>query len=84
MANGGKGSVASVAVMNKDVQLTSIINAKGKQTMTKDGYVFAGWNTERDGSGTSYSNADIFRAEDRGDMRVICLYAQWEHLVIEF
>ena len=78
MANGGSGSVAAVTVMNKDVVLTSIFNAKGKQTLTRKGYTFVGWNTEKDGSGIAYSDADIFLAQDREGMRTIRLYAQWE------
>ena len=78
MANGGSGSVAAVTVMNKDVALTSIFNAKGKQTLTRKGYTFVGWNTEKDGSGIAYSDADIFLAQDREGMRTIRLYAQWE------
>lgn len=40
----------------------------------RDGYVFAGWNTAADGSGTPYDkNADI----DMPD-RNLTLYAQWE------
>ena len=44
---------------------------------TKNGYVFTGWNTERNGSGTWYNVGDTFinlTAENGG---VITLYAQW-------
>lgn len=39
---------------------------------TKDGYVFAGWNTEPDGTGTAYADGEsVTNLED------ITLYAQW-------
>lgn len=41
-------------------------------TPTKEGYVFVGWNTQKDGSGTSYEDsANVTLDED------ITLYAQW-------
>ena len=39
---------------------------------TKDGYIFTGWNTEPDGSGTTYT--DKQSVTDIGD---VTLYAQW-------
>lgn len=41
--------------------------------LVKTGYTFAGWNTARDGSGTSYAAGDILLAATD-----ITLYAQWE------
>ena len=38
------------------------------------GYVFKGWNTEADGSGTAYKAGDKYLLTDEEDM----LYAQWE------
>jgi len=38
----------------------------------KKGYVFAGWNTEPDGSGTAYSPGDVYN-----QVGYITLYAQW-------
>ena len=44
---------------------------------SKDGYVFAGWNSERDGSGTWYFADDTFinLTDENGGCEV--LYAQW-------
>lgn len=39
----------------------------------QDGYVFTGWNTERDGSGTDYDPEDVFTVTGTMD-----LFAQWE------
>jgi uncharacterized repeat protein (TIGR02543 family) len=42
-------------------------------TLTRDGYTFAGWNTEADGSGTAYDDqANYNFAAD------LTLYAQWK------
>ena len=45
-------------------------------TLTRDGYVFAGWTTEADGSGTYYADGATLTAtaEDKGPVK---LYAQW-------
>lgn len=40
--------------------------------MTKTGWTFAGWNTEADGSGTTYSTGNTFTITDH-----ITLYAKW-------
>ena len=44
---------------------------------TKEGSVFLFWNTEPDGSGTSYSNRDSFACTDDTSEDGITLYAQW-------
>ena len=41
------------------------------------GYVFTGWNTERDGSGTAYTNNQVVTNLSTEDKAVITLYAQW-------
>lgn len=68
-ANGGKGSMSSQAMTyDQSVRLTT-------STFTKDGYVFNGWNTKKDGSGTSYIDGQSVRnilTEGK-----ITLYAQW-------
>ena len=43
----------------------------------KDGYTFLGWNTESDGSGTSYTDEESFSNLTTVDGDVITLYAQW-------
>ena len=42
---------------------------------TRPGYTFTGWNTEADGSGTSYSGDDTYTLPDTG---TDTLYAQWQ------
>lgn len=43
----------------------------------KNGYTFQNWNTEANGSGTTYRSGDTVR-DLRGDYGVFDLYAQWE------
>ena len=47
-----------------------------RNTFTRDGYYFAGWNTEPDGSGVSYDNGADYTASTTGNTAVT-LYAQW-------
>ena len=49
--------------------------AKIMNAYSRTGYVFAGWNTEADGSGTSYS--DVYTAEKNITTNVT-LFAQWD------
>ena len=71
-ANGGSGAPDSE------------VNCTGKFTVsdtvpTRDGYVFAGWNTAPDGSGTNCAaGSGIERSEDS---LALTLYAQWNKLV---
>jgi uncharacterized repeat protein (TIGR02543 family) len=50
----------------------STVTVLGKNTLTKTGYTFIGWNTVANGSGTSYPPTSIFTIT----MNMI-LYAQW-------
>ncbi len=45
-------------------------------TPTRAGYVFTGWNTEPDGSGTAYADGDDY-AFDPSAAETTTLYAQW-------
>lgn len=66
-ANGGKGTMTDQTVSRN---VATRLNAN---TFTNDGYVFTGWNTKKDGSGTSYENkAEVTLKEN------LTLYAQWE------
>ena len=46
-------------------------------TFTRTDYVFTGWNTKPDGSGTSYSNQANYTAPASEDNKIVVLYAQW-------
>lgn len=66
-ANGGKGSMASE---NFD---SNFAKALTTNAFTRFGYRFTGWNTETDGSGTSYADGQVVKVD-----KSMKLYAQWE------
>ncbi len=45
-----------------------------------DGYLFTGWNTQADGSGTSYRDGAVLFGSDMGEETSITLYAQWKKM----
>lgn len=66
----------------------SVTNIPGSQTETigtdiqidakkpsRDGYTFQGWNTQRDGKGTSYNAEDTYKSPS--EKTTVTLYAQW-------
>ncbi|MBQ7945859.1 MAG: InlB B-repeat-containing protein [Bacteroidales bacterium] len=66
-ANGGTGTMAAQTF---EAGVSQAIKAN---TFTRSGYTFTGWNTNADGSGTSYTDKQsITLSQD------ITLYAQWE------
>lgn len=71
--NNGTGTMADLAVpYTQTASLT-------KNTFTRSGYIFTGWNTQADGSGTSYADeADVTAMNVSGE--TITLYAQWAEL----
>lgn len=54
-----------------------VSNKLTKNNYSKIGYEFAGWNTEPDGSGTSYSDEAYIKNLSSIDDDIIILYAQW-------
>lgn len=70
-ANGGEGFMFPQD-FTYDVTQTLEPNA-----FTRDGYVFSGWNTQPDGSGTFYADqAQVSNLATRGGA-IVMLYAQW-------
>jgi uncharacterized repeat protein (TIGR02543 family) len=67
-ANGGDGAVPSKQTAKEGATIT----VSGQGSLTYTGKNFDGWNTEPDGSGTSYAKDDSVPIN--GD---ITLYAQW-------
>ena len=56
----------------------SALTSLKKNTYTKDGAVFAGWNTKQDGTGQTFSDEqEIFNLTSEDEVTII-LYAQWE------
>ena len=71
-STGGSTASQQIAAGN-----SASLNANG---FTRNGYVFTGWNTAADGSGTSYADgADYTVTPATGNISVT-LYAQWEAL----
>ena len=70
MPNGGTGDeyIAS-GLTHEDIDVLP-------DMFSRLGYVFKGWNTEADGSGTAYKAGDKYLLTDEEDM----LYAQWEEV----
>lgn len=66
-ANGGSGAPAN----QTKTYGASLTLSQTKPTRT--GYTFAGWNTKKDGSGTSYSAGGVYKTN-----AAVTLYAQWE------
>lgn len=66
--NGGRGSMANQVICETDT--TTPLT---KNSFTRDGYEFAGWNTKADGTGTAYND----EATNVGKDGSITLYAQW-------
>ena len=46
----------------------------------KPGYTFAGWNTRKDGKGTTYKNQSNVKNLTTTNGKVIVLYAQWRKI----
>ena len=70
-ANGGTGTMNMQKIdAGQSANLTA-------NTFTRTDYVFTGWNTKADGSGTSYSNAATYTAPTSEDNKIVVLYAQW-------
>lgn len=51
-----------------------------KNLFVREGYVFTGWNTAPDGSGTHYDDREYFYPVDNTGAHEVTLYAQWEKL----
>ena len=71
-ANGGEGEMA-----NQDFTYDAAAQALTANTFTRTGYTFAGWNTQADGQGTSYTDKQSVRNLTTENNGVVTLYAQW-------
>ncbi|MDR0875663.1 MAG: InlB B-repeat-containing protein [Clostridiales Family XIII bacterium] len=69
-ANGGRGSQTDTVTYYRG-DAVSILD---RGSMTRSGHTFVGWNTERDGSGISYSENQVSAFTING---TVTLYAQW-------
>ncbi len=83
MPNTGNGYMAKSAHMynnaavyeGREVTPQTTLNLN---TFSKRGYLFAGWNTKADGSGTAYKEGDTILNLASGEGECVELYAQWQ------
>lgn len=71
--NGNENTGGTVPVDEKKYKEGDSVIASTAGSPVKAGMIFAGWNTELDGSGTTYAAGEIF-SMGSGD---VILYAQW-------
>lgn len=71
--DGNGADSGQVPVDSKHYVLDKNVMVLSAGSMMRKGYVFAGWNTKANGSGTTYQAGDNFKI--KGDT---VLYAQWE------
>ena len=71
--NGSTGGSTSSMKATYDSNVTLTANG-----FIKAGYVFTGWNTEKKGSGKSYSDKETVKNLTSVDGATVTLYAQWE------
>ena len=73
-ANNGTGSISSTYVGKGD---SYQIESNNNQ-ITREGYTFNGWNTETDGTGTTYADGSTILAVNED----ITLYALWSYEIL--
>ena len=67
------GSMSKLNNCNYDVSYTLTAN-----TFKKTDYTFAGWNTKKDGSGTTYKDKASVKNLSEYNGKTVYLYAQWK------
>ena len=72
-SNGGTGTMANQTI------LPWLLTNLSSNVFTRGGYVFAGWNTSADGTGTPYTDGQV--VTNPGN---ITLYAQWKHQGVKY
>lgn len=76
-ANGGTGTMNMQKIdAGQSANLTA-------NTFTRTDYVFTGWNTKPDGTGTPYANAATYTAPASEDNKIVVLYAQWAEISLQ-
>ncbi len=75
VAYDGNGHTGGSAPAGGNASYGSVVTVQGNTgTLVRTGHTFAGWNTEADGSGARYDEADTFAIGAEG----VTLYAQWK------
>ena len=73
----GNGNTSGKMVSQKNIKYGVSFKLK-TNTFNKKDYVFAGWNTKKDGSGTSYNDSQNVINLLSINNKTITLYAQWK------
>lgn len=71
-ANGGTGTTAT---SSHTYDSAKALTSNG---FSRTGYTFAGWNTQANGSGTSYTNGQSVKNLTASNGATVTLYAQWK------
>ncbi len=74
--NGGTGAIADQSTTVKDVD-SAELKLADITGITREGYIFNGWNTKADGSGTAYSAGGTMTV--KMDNRTVEVFAQWKN-----
>ncbi len=69
------GSVPTDTIKYRNYE-NAVVMTRG--ALTKDGFVFSGWNTKADGFGSTYEESSILKILDSD----VVLYAQWKSEVV--
>ncbi len=72
-ANGGDGTMS-----DQNFTYDEAKKALSKNTFTRTGYTFNGWNTQDNGQGTTYTNQQSVNNLTTENNATITLYAQWK------
>ena len=71
------GNNATDGTMSNQTFFYNVAKALTANAYTRTGYHFAGWNTERDGSGTAYADGEEVLNLTAEHNATVTLYAQW-------
>lgn len=72
--NGGSGSDYTTGLVQNNTVITILAYDDSKINYSRGGFIFTGWNTKADGSGTSYAAGTTVYIDNIGSND---LYAQW-------
>ncbi len=75
--NGAKGNMSDLVICHGESQYLT------KNTFIRPGYLFTGWNTQADGSGTRLDDGEEILDLSAVDGATIPLYAQWKPIEYE-
>ena len=74
-----KNAADATGTMENQTMNYDIATNLSANTFTRSNYAFAGWNTEADGSGTSYTDGESVTNIASTSVRSVVLYAQWTY-----